>query len=530
MTAPFDWKRPYPSGRSPLLARNVVATSQPLAAQAGLAMLRWGGNAVDAALAAATALTVVEPCSNGVGSDAFAIVWDGERLHGLNASGRSPAAWSRERFSGLEKMPGRDWDSVTVPGAVSAWAALSERFGKLSFAKLFEPAVGYAREGFLVSPTVAGHWAAQGEDLGKRFPDFADAWLRDSRAPRAGQRFVNPALAETLEAIAETGGSAFYRGELAKRMIAASDAGGGVMTREDLYAHRADWVEPLSVPYRGLRLHEVPPNGQGIAALIALGILERFDLAQYPPDSADSLHVQMEAMKLAFTDVYRHVADPDFMAAPAAELLDPERLAEEARSIDMQAAHDAPWGLRSLGDTVYLTAADESGMMVSYIQSNANGFGSGVVVPGTSISLQNRGVGFSLDEEHPNCVAGGKRPFHTIIPGFVTRDGEPLMSFGVMGGPMQPQGHVQMMVRLADYGQNPQTASDAPRWRAEGGRQISVESGLSGKALKELARRGHAIETVSNPGRFGGAQLIYKLPGGYCAGSDHRKDGCAAGF
>ncbi len=531
MSEPFGWEQPYPSRRSPVLAANVVATSQPLAAQAGLAMLGAGGNAVDAALAAAVALTVVEPTSNGLGSDAFALVWDGRKLHGLNASGRAPAAWTRERFKHCEAMPMTGWDAVTVPGAVSAWAALSSRFGRLPFERLFEPAVRYARDGYPVSPVIAGGWAAQAPGLGERFPDFAAAFLPGGRPPRAGERFRLPEMARTLEEIAATKGESFYRGSLAGRIAAASRQAGGAMTADDLGAHAAEWVEPVSVEYRGWRLHEIPPNGQGIAALSALGILGELPLGEHPADSADSLHLQIEAMKLAFADAHRHVTEPGHMRVAPDEMLDAGYLAERARLIDPRRACEPEPGLLAHDDTVYLTAADESGMMVSFIQSNFHGFGSGIVVPGTGISMQNRAVGFSLDPKHPNCVAGGKRPYHTIIPGFVTREGRPVMSFGVMGGPMQPQGHLQMMVRLADYAQNPQAAADAPRWRVDGGLDVSVEPGFAPGVLEELRRRGHRLKTDRPPSAFGGAQLVWRLAGGgYCAGSDPRKDGHAVGF
>jgi gamma-glutamyltranspeptidase/glutathione hydrolase len=531
LAAAFDWSQPYASRRSPLLAGNVVATSQPLASQAGLEMLRIGGNAVDAALAAAITLVVVEPCSNGLGSDAFAIVCDGQVLHGLNASGRSPAAWSPEYFAARGgKIPSTGWDSVTVPGAVSAWAALSERFGRLEFKRLFGPAIRCAREGFHVSPIIAEQWAMQCRAMAEACPAFAETFTVDGRAPLAGERFRCPDMALALEEIAATRGESFYRGDLASKIAAAAQQAGGALSAEDLAEHAPDWVEPVSARYRDVEVHEIPPNGQGITALMALGILNHFDLAALGPDSPESVHLQAEATKLAFGQLYAHVGDPEHMPLSAQELLAPERLEELAGAVDAEKAGDAPWGLRSLGDTVYLTAADAAGMMVSYIQSNANGFGSGVVVPGTGISMQNRGVGFVLKAGHPNLVAGRKRPLHTIIPGFLTRGGSPLMSFGVMGGPMQPQGHVQMVVRVVDYGQNPQAASDAPRWRVGGGRNLLLENAADPGLVKGLEARGHAVKLSANIIPFGGAQLIHRAEAGYCAGSDHRKDGCAAGF
>jgi gamma-glutamyltranspeptidase/glutathione hydrolase len=513
----------------PVFAKNVVATSQPLATQAGLRMLLKGGNALDAALATAIALTVVEPASNGIGSDVFAIIWDGRQLHGLNGSGRSPLAWTPRRFAGLEEMPQFGWDAVTVPGAVDAWKTLSDRFGKLSFSELFEPAVHYARKGFLVSPKTAVKWALT-PTLYKDFPDFAAAFLPDGKAPRCGDLFRFPEQADTLESIAETGGESFYHGKLARQIVAYAQATGGAMTEADLAQHRSQWVETLSQACQGAHLHEIPPNGQGLAALIALGLLQRLDLSQHPVDSADSLHLQIEAMKIALSEAYRHIADPDHMQVDPKALLDEKFLDARAAEIDCQKAQIYQAKVPTDKGTVYLTAADQGGMMVSFIQSNFNGFGSGIVVPGTGISMQNRGYGFSLKPGHPNQVGGGKRPYHTIIPGFVLRGRKPLMSFGVMGGHMQAQGHVQMMVRIFSYGQNPQTASDAPRWRVLAGGQVALERGFSTAVLEGLANRGHHIQPNSPEKLFGGAQLICRLDHGYCAASDHRKDGQAAGF
>jgi gamma-glutamyltranspeptidase / glutathione hydrolase len=527
----FNWDFPYSSQRMPLLAKNVVATSQPLAAQAGLQAMAKGGNAVDAALAAAITLTVVEPTSNGIGSDAFAILWDGERLVGLNASGRAPAGWTPDRFKGRTAMPTQGWDAVTVPGCVSAWVALSQRYGKLEFADLFQAAIRYARDGYMVSPITAANWARQAPNL-KGFSEFAWTFLPKDRAPRAGERFYCPQQAETLEEIAATKGESFYRGMLAERIALASQADEGAHTLADFAAHRCDWVEPISIAYRGYRLHEIPPNGQGIVALMALGILRHFDVAALPVDSADSVHLQMEAMKLAFADAYRYVSDPATMEFDAAKLLADDYLAQRAKAIDMKRAQNPPAGEPRSGGTIYLTTADANGMMVSYIQSNYMGFGSGVVVPGTGISMQNRGAGFSLKPGHPNLVGPGKRPFQTIIPGFLTRDGQPVMSFGVMGGQMQPQGHTQMVTRIVDYHQNPQVASDGPRWIVNNDFSVSLEaSRFAPGVLDELKRRGHRIvDPEAAMFGFGGAQLIHRLDDGYCAGSDHRKDGCAVGF
>ncbi|MCU1596768.1 MAG: Gamma-glutamyltransferase [Glaciihabitans sp.] len=527
----MDFDIQYPSNRSTVMGRNAVATSQPLAAQAGLRMLLEGGNAVDAAIAAATALTVVEPNCNGIGSDLFAIVWDGSRLHGLNASGRSPAALTPSRFAGLETIPLRGWDSVTVPGAVSGWVALARRFATLPLEHLVSPAVSYARDGFQVSPTVARNWNSS-VDTYSSFDGFAQGFLPQGRAPRPGERFSFPDQARTLELIAATEGEAFYRGELARAMAADAHRHGGLMTEQDLAEHAADWVGTMSVEYRGMELHEIPPSGQGIAALIGLGILRHHPLADAPVDSADSIHLQIEAMKLALADVYRYCADPDYMDVGATELLDDGYLAERAALIDSRIAAAPSYGLPKRGGTVYLTTADERGMMVSLIQSNYFGFGSGIVVPGTGISLQNRGAGFVLKAGHPNEVGGGKRPFHTIIPGFLTRDGAPQLSFGVMGGALQAQAHLQVIVRAIDYAQNPQSVADAPRWFISGGRDLDVEPGFAPEVLEELGRRGHRItqHAPRDYSLFGGAQLIWRTEDGYIAGSDHRKDGQAVAF
>jgi gamma-glutamyltranspeptidase/glutathione hydrolase len=526
----FSWEFPYPSQRMPILARNCVATSQPLAAQAGLRMLLKGGSAVDAVLATAIALTVLEPTSNGIGSDAFAILWDGKKLRGLNASGRSPAAWTPERFKGAATMPMRGWNAVTVPGCVSAWVEMSKQYGKLPFADLFEPAIEYAAGGFMVTPTIARLWKNQSQEL-KSQPGFADAFLPRGRAPLPGEKFVFPDQAVTLRKIADSNGEAFYRGELAEKIAAHSKQHGGAMTTADLAAHTLDWVEPLAQDYRGYTLHEIPPNGQGIGALISLGLLENIDMAALPVDSADSLHVQLEAMKLAFADIYEYVSDPATMRVTPAQMLDRAYLASRAKLIDMKKAQDPKFGTPPTGGTVYLTAADESGMMVSYIQSNYAGFGSGVVVDGTGISLQNRGYGFVLKPGHANEVGPRKRPFQTIIPAFVTKDGKPVMSYGVMGGSMQAQGHSQVMVRFADYGQNPQAAADAPRWRIDTGLSLAIEQGVSPDVIAELQRRGHKITQADRWSTdFGRAQLIYKMEDGYLAASERRTDGQAVGF
>jgi gamma-glutamyltranspeptidase / glutathione hydrolase len=538
MTLPFDFQFPYPSQRMPVMAKNIVATSQPLAAQAGLQMLWGGGNAVDAALAAAIALTIVEPTSNGIGSDGYAILWDGKALHGLNASGAAPAAWTPEYFAkkypGAALMPVRGIDSVTIPGAVSQWVTLSKKFGKLPFEKLFAPAIRYAREGFLVSPITAESWARQAAMIAE--PDFHREFAPNGRTPRAGEHWKFADMATTLEDIAETNGESFYRGKLAEKMFAHSKKLGGAHTPGDFASHKADWVGTIAMNYRDVRLHEIPPNGQGLAALLCLGILDNFDLASHPVDSPASVHLQIEAMKLAFADAHRYIADSRFMDIPVESLLDKNYLKQRARLIDMKCAGAPVFGIPKHGGTVYLTTADASGMMVSLIQSNYMGFGSGVVVPGTGISLQNRGHGFNLTPDHPNQVAGNKRPFQTIIPGFLTdQNDQPLMSFGVMGGHMQPQGHVQMVTRIRDYGQNPQSASDASRWIVNADGTIGMEPALNASIGAALQGMGHKMANAEAVNfAFGGAQLIWRVGGkhgdGYIAGSDHRKDGGAVGF
>jgi gamma-glutamyltranspeptidase / glutathione hydrolase len=528
---PFDWTFPYPSQKMPLLAANAVSASQPLAAQAGLGMLYQGGNAIDSALAAAIALTVVEPVMNGIGGDMFVLVWHEGKLHGLNSSGRAPAAWTPDYFRGRDKVPATGWDSITVPGQVAGWKALSDRFGKLPFARLFEPAIRYAQEGFLVSPQIARQWASQVPGFLEQ-PGFREAFTIDGRAPRAGERWRFPEQAATLREIADTGGDSFYRGALAEKIDAFARKCGGALRATDLAAHAPEWVQPIQQSFRGYALHEIPPNGIGLAALIALGILERFDLAGMGCDSADYYHVSLEAMKLAFADTAAHAGDATAMSrVKVADLLDATYLDSRAKTIDMQRASAPAAGMPRSAGTVYLATADAAGTMVSYIQSNYRGFGSGVVVPGTGISLHNRGEGFSLVTGHPNIVAPGKRPLHTIIPGFITRDGAPVMAMGVMGGSMQAQGHLQMVTRLAAFGQNPQAMSDAPRFRVEPGPVVTLESHVPAQVPDALRARGHKVSVAARDSLdFGSAQMIYKLDEGYIAASDSRRDGQAVGF
>lgn len=525
-----NWSFPYSSTRMPVFCRRGVATSQPLAAQAGLAILRDGGNAIDAAIATAITLTVVEPNMNGIGSDAFALVWDGDQLHGLNASGHSPTAWAPERFAGLKTMPVRGWDAVTVPGCVSAWVALSERFGRLPFNRLFDDAIRYAQDGFAVPPIEAANWAKQAEEL-HAYPDFARDFMPQGRAPQAGEYFNFPNQANTLREIAETKGESFYRGRLAQKIAAHAKVQGGALTEDDLAAHQVDWVEPMQMEFHGFTLHEIPPSGQGISALIALGILKEIPgFASLPPDSVQSVHYQIEAMKLAFAEVHARVADPAYMQDDPAYFLQRDYLMSRARLIDPNTAQKYGPSEIAKGGTVYLTATDEEGRMVSFIQSNYMGFGSGIVVPETGISLQNRGCGFSLEQGHPNQVGPAKRPYHTILPGFVTQAGKPVMSFGVMGAIMQPQGHVQMMVRMGLHQQNPQAAVDGPRWQVDSQQNTDLETHFGIETISALRAMGHTPPPEGSAFGFGGAQLMLKMPnGGYCGASDSRKDGLVAG-
>lgn len=535
--APFDWNVSYPTRRTPVFARNIVATSQPLAAQAGLHVLRNGGNAVDAIVAAASTIAMTEPVSNGLGSDAFAIIWDGQSLKGLNASGVAPATWDPAYFAKRHgtQTPLRGPDTVTVPGAIAGWTAIHERYGRAAWADCLAPAIEIAERGYAVAPITQGKWRAAVPELRDQ-PGFADVFMPFGRAPEIGERITMPGAAKTLRRLAERGGREFYEGETAARLSAYIRQVGGSMSAADLASYQPDWVDTISRRYRGHELHEIPPNGQGIAALMALGMLEHLNLDGLEADSAAARHLQIEAMKAAFADVYAYVADPRYMTrVSAAQLLDDGYLRERARLIDPQRATNFQHGTPPTGGTIYLTAADADGMMVSWIQSNYMGFGSGVVSPELGVSLQNRGQAFSLDPAHPNLVAPGKRPFHTIIPGFLMRDGQPQMSFGVMGGNMQPQGHLQTLVRMLQFGQNPQAACDAPRWKVNRGLSVDLEYTMDAQVQQALAAMGHQIEaTVDSYMDFGSGQFIWRLSDdrddGYVAASDSRRDGHAAGF
>ena len=524
---------PFASRRSALLcSEGIVATSQPLAAQAGLRMLLDGGNAVDAALACAVALTVVEPVSNGIGSDAFALVWDGEKLHGLNASGRAPAGLDAEALrASHDTFPEWGWSGVTVPGAPDAWRVLHARFAKLDLERIMAPAISYAERGFPVSPVVSRAWAeAAMQYPAIPLPELA-GWEKvfapRGAAPAAGEEWASPGHAAGLRLLASRGLRDFYEGEIASRILAYSEASGGLFRADDLASHHSEWVAPISIAYRGHEVWEIPPNAQGIAALQALGMLDGLPA---PGSLEERWHVQMEAMKLALADAYRFVADPSVVEVPQSGLIDPDYLSAR-RALIGDRARAAEAGSPSRGGTVYLCAVDRDGLMVSYIQSNFMGFGSGVVVPELGISFQNRGACFVLEPEHPNVAAPGKRPRHTIIPGFLTRGGAALGPFGVMGGEMQPQGHVQVLGAMLEQGLNPQAALDMPRWRVLSGLDAVAEPQAPGELLERLRSRGHRIETEMEPAGFGRGQIILRsASGAYVAGSEPRADGGAVGY
>ncbi len=539
---------PY-SSRSEVYAPHVMAaTSQPLATQVALDILKAGGSAVDAAIAANATLGLMEPTGSGIGGDLFAIVWDAEqgKLLGLNGSGRSPRSLSLEYFleRGMTVIPERGALPVSVPGAVDGWFTLHERLGKLPMKQVLAPAIKYAREGFPVSEVIAYYWERNARVLSE-FEGFAPVFMPGGHAPRKGEVFRNPQLANTYERLAAEGPDVFYRGEMTRVIAEYMKKQGGFLSYEDLAAHHSEWVEPVSVDYRGYRVWELPPNGQGIAALQILKILEGFDIAAAGFGSADYLHMLVEAKKLAFEDRARFYADPDFYKTPVEALLSDEYATQRRGLIDLEhaamtASHGDPQVLES-GDTIYLTVADARGNMVSLIQSNYSGMGSGMTPPGLGFILQNRGELFSLEKGHPNAFAPGKRPFHTIIPAFVTRDGKPWLSFGVMGGAMQPQGHAQVLVNIIDFGMNLQQAGDAPRIRHDGsteptggsltnGGVVRMESGFSQETWRELERRGHTLSKAE--GGYGGYQAIGRDPksGVYIGASESRKDGQAAGY
>ncbi|MDX1387610.1 MAG: gamma-glutamyltransferase [Acidobacteriota bacterium] len=536
--------------RSVVYARNgMVASAHPVASRIGVEILQQGGNAVDAAIAVNAALGFLEPTANGIGGDLFAIVWDAGsgRLYGLNGSGRSPRVLTADK---VRPHANRDGTiplysplSWSVPGTVDGWFTLHERFGKMPMSEILAPAIRAAREGEPVPQVIAAAWARAESIFGDK-PGFAPTFLPDGHAPAVGEVFRNPDLAKSLELIAREGRDAFYEGTIAEAIVAFSEANGGFFTMEDLAEHTSDWVDPVSTTFRGVELWELPPNGQGIAALQILNILESFDLEAMGRDSADFWHVMVEAKKLAYEDRARFYADMDFVDVPVAGLISKEYGRERAKLIDMKrAARRIEPGNPRLGqgDTTYLTVGDKDGNMVSLIQSNYTGFGSGYVVEGWGFGLQDRGGLFNLDPDSPNYLEPGKRPFHTIIPAFVTRDGKPWISFGVMGGAMQPQGHVQVLVNLLVFGMNLQEAGDAARFYhmdssqptgtlMTNGGNLALESGVSDEIRRDLAKRGHRL--VERPGYYGGYQAVMRDPetGTYAGATESRKDGCALGY
>lgn len=526
---------PYSSRRGLVFAkRGMVATSQPLAAQAGLDMLKKGGNAIDAAIAAAACLTVVEPTSNGIGGDAFAIVWINGKIHGLNASGPAPKLISAEKLrqNGYKEMPPYGWIPVTVPGIPAAWAELSRRFGKLSFTEVLKPAIEYANDGFPVTPIISQLWqtayhqyAALKEDIFQHwFKTFAPA----GHPPQAGELWRAPDHAKTLEIIALTQSEDFYRGNLAEKIDAFSRATGGYLRSNDLAEFHAQWVEPIKVDYHGYDIWEIPPNGQGLVALMAFNILK--GLTFNAKDAPDTYHEQIEAIKLAFADGQKYITDPNAMRIPVKELLS-ATYAEERRKLIGPSAINPSAGVPDCSNTVYLAAADGDGNMVSYIQSNYKGFGSGLVVPGTGISLQNRGANFSLDAAHDNCLCPGKKTYHTIIPGFLTKNGQAIGPFGVMGGFVQPQGHVQVMTNIINFGLNPQAALDAPRWQWIEGKAIEIEPQFPQHIAEALARRGHIIRRSRDSIAMGRGQIIWRNDNGIlCGATEPRADGTVAAW
>lgn len=514
----------------------MVATSQPLAAQAGLSILKNGGNAIDAAIATAACLTVVEPTSNGIGGDAFALVWTKGKLHGLNSSGRSPKSISIDavKEAGYEEIPAHGWIPVTVPGVPGGWAELSERFGKLPLSDVLEPAINYALEGFPVSPTLSKYWnraytsykTKLSDDM---FANWSGTFAPRGRAPRVGEIWSSLDHAETLRSIANTNAESFYHGELADKIAEYSRVNGGYLTADDLAAFKPEWVKPIGVNYRGYDVWEIPPNGQGIVALQALNMLKGFNFQE--KESVLTYHRQIEAIKLAFADGHKHITEEKHMRFSTAAILS-EEYGELRRELIGDNAFLPEAGEPSLSGTVYLATADNEGNMVSFIQSNYMGFGSGLVVPGTGISLQNRGHGFSMDVSHANALEGGKQTSHTIIPGFLSKGKNPVGPFGVMGGYMQPQGHVQMVMNTVDFGLNPQAALDAPRWQWMKDKTVEVEHRFPHHFAQALAEKGHDIKIALEPNSFGRGQIIWRDPetGVLAGGTESRTDGAVAAW
>ena len=532
--------------RSPVIAQNgMAATSQPLATQVALDILKSGGNAIDAAIAANAMLGLVEPTGNGIGGDLFAIVWDAktQKLYGLNGSGRSPKSLSREWFieNDYNKIPSHGPLPVSVPGAVDGWFMLHDKFGKLPMKKVLQPTIDYAENGAPISQLIAYYWNLSVPKLNK-YPGFTEQFTINGKAPREGEIWKSPNLANTLKAISKDGRDAFYKGKIAKTIAKYMQENGGFLSYEDLSNHKGEWVEPVSINYRGYDVWELPPNGQGIAALQILNILEQSDIGKMQLDSAEYIHLFTEAKKLAFEDRAKFYADPDFNDIPVKQLISKTYAKQRAKLINLRkAGKNYPAGNPALedGDTIYLTVADKDGNMVSLIQSNYRGMGSGMTPPGLGFILQDRGEMFTLQENHYNSFEGGKRPFHTIIPAFITKDDKPWMSFGLMGGAMQPQGHAQIVVNMIDFGMDVQEAGDAARIHHTGSSEptgekmtdggiLNLESGFSYSTIRQLMRMGHNIQFANGP--YGGYQAIQLKDGVYWGASESRKDGQAAGY
>jgi gamma-glutamyltranspeptidase/glutathione hydrolase len=527
---------PFPSRRNLIYgSRGMVATSHPLAAQAGLEILKQGGNAVDAAIAAAAALTVVEPTSNGLGSDNFAIIWKDGKMHGINGSGRAPLAFKLKEFlaQGWKKVPTCGWPSATVPAAPKTWAILAQTMGRLKLEQTLAPAIDYASKGHAVAPTVAYNWRLANENYKKNFvgPEFQpwfDTFAPGGKTPAAGSLWKNPDQAKTLQLIAQTNAKAFYEGEIAEKILQFSMTSGGYLCEKDLASVDPEWVKPISAGYRGYDVWEIPPNGQGITVLMALNILKGFEFSHR--DAPETFHRQIEAIKLAFADSLRYVADQKFVSVPVEGMLSDEYAARR-RSLIGGTARIPEAGEPEGSGTVYLCTADEEGNMVSFIQSNYTSFGSGIVIPGTGISLNCRAKGFSMDPEHPNVIAPGKRPYCTIIPGFLTKDGQPVGPFGVMGAFMQPQGQLQLLMNAIDFHMNPQQALDAPRWQWLKDLTVEVEPGFDPAAAQRLARMGHDVRFALDSNAFGRGELIWRTDEGTLAGAtESRADGCVAAW
>lgn len=526
---------PFASQRNTVFGKKgMVATSQPLAAQAGIEVMQKGGNAIDAAIAAAAALTVVEPTSNGIGGDAFALVWVKDKLHGLNSSGPSPKGISVEAVKerGHEKMPIHGMIPVTVPGVPAAWAELADKFGKLPLSESLKPAIRYAEEGYPLTPILGKYWKLAYSKFKETFTSeeyqaWFDTFAPNGRAPEIGEMWASPGHASTLRDIGETNARSFYEGALADQIDAFMQKHDGFLRKEDLSSFQPEWVEPVSANYRGYDVWEIPPNGQGMVALMALNIFKELQKPVW--QSAETFHEQIEAMKLAFTDGQAFITEPEAMPVKTEHLLSESYAKKRAATVTESACDPEPYELPK-GGTVYLSAADEEGNMISYIQSNYMGFGSGIVIPGTGIGLQNRGADFKLDEEHPNVLKPGKRTFHTIIPGFLTKDGKAVGPFGVMGGYMQPQGHFQVVTNTIDYLLNPQAALDTPRWQWMGGKKVVVEPHFPNYLAQSLIRKGHDLQVMSDGGAFGRGQIIWRNPetGVLAGGTESRTDGAVA--